>query len=55
MPVSNLTQSIFHLGGWRSTETFWLHYVVHQVPCSYTDLLFNTGQDSSDDDEAPQE
>jgi hypothetical protein len=47
--------AIFRLGGWRSAETFWSHYMVRQVPHSYTDLLFDTGQDSSDDDKAPWE
>jgi len=46
--------TIFHLGGWHSTETFWSHYMVHQVPHSYTNLLFNTSQNSSNN-KAPQE
>jgi hypothetical protein len=34
--------AIFRLGGWHSAETFWSHYVVRQVPRTYTDLLFGT-------------
>jgi len=33
--------AIFGLGGWRSTETFYRHYVVQAIPRTYTDLIFD--------------
>jgi len=36
--------AIFRLGGWRSTETFYCHYVVQAIPRTYTDLIFNVDE-----------
>ena len=33
--------AIFRLGGWRSAETFYRHYVVQAIPRAYTDLIFD--------------
>jgi len=33
--------AIFCLGGWRSTETFYHHYIVQAIPCTYTNLIFD--------------
>ncbi|ELR13555.1 uncharacterized protein ACA1_305790 [Acanthamoeba castellanii str. Neff] len=33
--------ALFRLGGWQDPDTFWRHYVVRQIPSSYTDILFN--------------
>jgi len=33
--------AIFCLGGWHSTETFYCHYVVQAIPCTYTNLIFD--------------
>jgi len=33
--------AIFCLGGWQSTETFYHHYIVQAIPCTYTDLIFD--------------
>jgi len=33
--------AIFCLSGWQSAETFYRHYVVQAIPCTYTDLIFN--------------
>lgn len=44
--------ALFRLGGWRDPNTFWWHYIVRQIPSSYTDILFevadNSDSDSSD-------
>jgi len=33
--------AIFCLGGWQSLETFYHHYIVQAIPCTYTDLIFD--------------
>jgi hypothetical protein len=33
--------AIFRLGGWRSAETFYKHYVVQNVPRTYTNVIFD--------------
>lgn len=40
--------ALFRLGGWRDPNTFWRHYVVRQVPSSYSDILFNVDSDRDD-------
>jgi len=32
--------AIFCLGGWHSEETFYCHYIVQAIPCTYTYLIF---------------
>jgi len=36
--------AIFCLGGWQSVETFYCHYVVQAIPCTYTDLIFDINE-----------
>jgi hypothetical protein len=40
--------AIFRLGGWRSAETFYRHYVVQAVPRAYTDLIFDVDEADTD-------
>jgi hypothetical protein len=44
--------AILRLGGWRDQATFWRHYVVREIPSTYTDVLFDTevNQDDSPSD-----
>jgi hypothetical protein len=41
--------AIFRLGGWRDPDTFWRHYVVREIPSSFTDILFDAANPSDDD------
>jgi len=36
--------AIFCLGGWLSTETFYHHYIVQAILCTYTDLIFDVNK-----------
>jgi len=40
--------AIFCLGGWRSAETFYRHYIVQAIPRTYTDLIFDVDESDTD-------
>jgi len=40
--------AIFRLGGWRSMETFYRHYVVQAIPRTYTNLIFDVNEADTD-------
>lgn len=33
--------TIFRLSGWCSAETFYQHYMVQEIPCVFSDIIFN--------------
>jgi hypothetical protein len=39
--------TIFHLGRWHDPNTFWKHYVVQEIPSTFTNILFNIDGNSS--------
>ena len=50
------SDAIFRLGGWRDPATFHRHYVVTEIPSSFSDILFDVDdqQDANDDDDEGQ-
>lgn len=47
------SDAIFCLGGWCDPVTFHRHYVVTEIPSSFSNILFNVDdqQDANDDDD----
>ncbi len=42
--------TLFCLSGWHNPNTFWKHYIIHNIPSSFTDLIFNINGDHEPQD-----